>query len=150
MAIDLTVPWSEICSLDITEAVAWLSTATPGWNVPGYPDTPSRAFQIPQVMRPLIAAVVAHFPGSRTADEMLSRMKAGQCHWMHVDNQNVAWITRVHIPLATNPKAFMHFEGFDEVHFEAGKAYTFDARLRHAFGNRGDTERVHLLFDVFR
>lgn len=37
-----------------------------------------------------------------------------------------------------------------KVHFEIGLAYTFDTTKRHAFGNNGETERIHLIFDVLR
>lgn len=39
---------------------------------------------------------------------------------------------------------------YKKVRFEVGKAYSFDTTRRHAFSNDGDTERVHLIFDVLR
>ena len=41
-------------------------------------------------------------------------------------------------------------EGMAVHHFALGRAYTFDTTRRHAFGNDGPTERVHLIFAVLR
>jgi hypothetical protein len=100
---------------------------------------------------------------------MLSRMLPGQAHPFHVDRQRADWITRIHVPIVTNPLAWIAFEAENEpvhpgneavelgnvllcnkVHFLAGKAYSFNTLERHAFGNDGDTERVHLIFEVLR
>ncbi len=56
----------------------------------------------------------------------------------------------MHVPVVTNPGAWMCFKGTGRVHFEAGKAYSFDTLVMHNYGNDGDTDRVHLLFDVLR
>ena len=39
---------------------------------------------------------------------------------------------------------------FNRVHFEVGYAYTFNTLKRHAFGNEGESVRIHFLFDVLR
>ena len=105
-------------------------------------------------MPPEAAAVVDSlkvFDRPVTADAvMFSRMLPGQSHPMHIDNQRAGWITRVHVPLVTNPGAWILFEEIGQrVHFDVSLAYTFNTFKRHAFGNDGETERVHLLFDVF-
>ena len=103
-------------------------------------------------------------------DPMLSRMLPGQSHDFHVDIQRADWITRVHVPIVTNPGCWMAWENAEKkaywlehydtlpnvrdiaevVHFEAGRAYSFNTLERHSFGNDGETERVHLIFEVLR
>jgi hypothetical protein len=138
-------PWSYICDVDISG----VEIPASGWNTPAYPDKPQRIFE--PVCRAVLATVLAHFPGCTARDTMLSRMRPGQVHGFHVDQQTTdTWVTRVHVPLVTNPGAWMRFDGHGFVHFEVGSAYTFDTNIRHQFGNDGTTDRVHLIFDVVR
>ncbi len=106
---------------------------------------------IPPESGAVIAAVLAHFPEGATYDRYyasLSRLIPGVTYKFHQDPQKPGWITRVHVPIVTNPDAWMFFEGEDPVHFEAGFAYSFDTLRMHNYGNFGTEDRVHLLFDV--
>ena len=166
--MNLDACWSPICTVDVAPLQAWLAATDQPWSVvaenkPGrvlaesWPDTVQRA----------IHAVCSHFDCDCVASRvMLSRMRPGQSHPMHVDNQRSNWITRVHVPITTNPGCWMAFEEEGRwlpdhwerpevflpgrTHFAAGHAYTFNAVRRHAFGNDGETDRVHLIFDVLR
>jgi hypothetical protein len=53
---------------------------------------------------------------------------------------------RIHIPIVTNPGAFLLAEGRAK-HLEVGEAWTFDNQSTHAVVN-GDATRVHLIIDV--
>jgi len=144
------IPWEHLCDVDVSELVAWLESARPTWSQPVSPTKPQRIFSPPaHLVGPVVEAVLHAFARPvRSHDVILSRMGPDQAHPYHVDRQRPDWVTRVHVPLLTNPHAWMLFEGGDPVHFEAGKAYSFDTTHRHAFGNDGPTERVHLIFDV--
>lgn len=95
-------------------------------------------------------------------EPMLSRVMPGQSHPMHTDVQRSDCVTRVHVPLTTNDGCWMEWEDtenayaigpvkvVDRAHFQVGSAYTFNTLARHAFGNDGDTARVHLIFEVLR
>ncbi len=151
--MNLDACWSEIGVVDVapllTHSLQFLD-----WSRPAYPDKPQRAFRMQEApaARAIIHEVLSCLWGNLvTADAMLSRMLPGQSHGMHVDIQPAHWLTRVHVPLVTNAGCWMRFEDeASDVHLAVGKAYTFDATRRHAFGNRGDTERIHLIFDVLR
>lgn len=144
--------WEPICDVDVAPLAAWMATTDARWIVQAYEDKPQRLFSLPQpLIRSLTDKVLSHFPGKPTVgDVMLSRMRPGRVHGMHHDQGE--WITRVHVPLTTNHRCWLSFEDLDDgkrFHLPVGKAYTFNAaRQRHAFGNEGSTERVHLLFDV--
>lgn len=144
--------WRRICAVDAAEAVRWLLEKEPPFPEPSTPAKPQRVFWFgPGVMSDLVTAVLAHFPGRAPHQVCLSRVRPGQRHPLHVDVQRSDWVTRVHVPLVTNPGAWMLFEEEGErVHFEAGHAYTFNTLARHAFGNDGDQDRTHLIFDVLR
>lgn len=151
--------YEEICKVDVSALQAWL--AGPGrsapWIVQPHPENgnPERLHQYPTLVVPVVAAVLAHFPqGCRTEGMVLNRVRPGQCHAMHTDHPDPAlFLTRVHVPLRTNPGCWHEFEFENHLlrfHMEPGTAYTFNTARRHAFGNDGNTERVHLLFDVLR
>lgn len=54
--------------------------------------------------------------------------------------------TRVHVPIVTNPEAFLLSEGRSK-HFSVGEMWTFDNQSQHSVVN-GDSERVHMIIDV--
>lgn len=152
MTLSLDACWSPVCTVDTSSLEHWLQHAGPGL-FPALRDQakPQRVFQLPRdALQPIVDTVLGCFPCPAYAYEpMLSRMQPGQKHGMHVDHTPAGWVTRIHVPLATNPKAWLHFEEEDRpVHFGAGVAYTFDMRRRHSFGNDGTTDRVHLIFEV--
>lgn len=143
--------WSLLCKVEIAPLLAWLRGGGQSWSTPAGPDKPRRVFRTPEgPTRPIVEAVLEKLPGrSVVHGMMLSGMPAGASHGLHVDVVRADWLTRVHVPLITSPGAWMLFEDEGErVHFEAGRAYTFDVRERHAFGNDGGEARVHLIFDV--
>lgn len=141
----------------MSAAIAWLSATNRDWPTT-QPTKPQRLHRqrLPvDVFDPIVAAVLAYFPADPAVaarDVMLSRMLPGQSHGYHVDNQREDWITRVHVPIVSNGDSWFLWEADegDDVTFEVGSAYTFNTLLRHAFGNEGASERVHLLFDVYR
>lgn len=143
--------WSCLCEVDTTLLFCWLATSR-GWPVQrtGQP----QRLPAPDVAEPVIAKVLELFPGAtyRKGYACLSRVTPGQGHGYHQDSQGPDWITRVHVPITTNPDCWFMFADNDgvKVHFEVGKAYSFDTLKPHAFGNDGGSGRVHLIFDVVK
>ena len=78
---------------------------------------------------------------------MLSCVMPGKFIEPHTDQQDPGWITRIHVPLTTNPKAIF-FSDDKPYHMEVGMAYKVNTLLKHAIRNDGDTPRIHLMFDV--
>ena len=151
----MSPPWSYICDVDVAPLAEWLdATGDAYFPEPSAPAKPQRIHVPPlELIDPIVAKVLTEFCVKVVADPpMLSRMLPGQTHGMHVDVLRADCLTRVHVPITTNPGCWMEFEEANgyHVHFFAGKAYTFDARRRHAFGNAGETARTHLIFDVLR
>lgn len=151
--------WSLLFPADIVALAAWVRDHADGeWSSPPAPTKPQRVYRerLPiALVQPIFDRALAeleYFPGEIIADmPMLSRMMPGQSHGMHADIQSSDWITRVHVPIVTNPEAWIMFESEGQrVHFAEGMAYTFNTIERHAFGNDGPAPRVHLIFDVLR
>lgn len=146
-----------ICDVDVAALVAWAEG--PGLDAPWIvqqdrAQKPQRLLLVPNhLTAPLVDRVLACFRQRvRAWEVVLSRTPPGQAHTMHVDQGNPAlWLTRVHVPLVTGPGSWHQFEGLERFHLAPGAAYTFNAHhRRHAFGNDGQAERVHLIFDVLR
>jgi hypothetical protein len=67
----------------------------------------------------------------------------------HVDDKNMPRkIYRIVIPIQTNDKATWTVdEGI--IHLDAGTVNLLDPSLKHGTQNDGDTDRVHLMFEIF-
>lgn len=104
-----------------------------------------------EAFAPLAQGLISeHFPGCRLGGIGLFVLDPGQIHPVHTDVQPPEFVTRVHVPLATNPHAVATMEDGPPLHLAVGKAYKFDTRLPHAVANGGKTPRVHLVFEVLR
>ncbi len=87
---------------------------------------------------------------------MLSVVMPGHSIPPHADRQDDGWICRVHVPLITNRAALLHMatrgvSGMSqEWHLNVGEAFAVNVTQEHSIENRGDTPRIHLMFDVRR
>lgn len=101
-----------------------------------------------EVTDPLVAFIMRLFPGSHfERNRMLSVVMPRDSIYAHRDEQPLDWVTRVHVPLFTNPRATTKVDG-EEVHMEFGSVHLLDTRRQHSVRNAGHTPRVHLMFDV--
>lgn len=144
--------WSRICDVDVEALALWARGPLP-WPARTDPTKPLRIWAMAgDLVGPLVSQILAHFsPPVIARDACLSLMPAGDSHPMHVDSEPATFITRVHVPLTTNPGCWFEWEEESRrVHFDVGAAYCFDTQSRHAFGNDGESDRIHLLFDVWR
>lgn len=159
--------WTCLGAVDVAPLVSWLAQGVAWPPVKG--GQPNRV-HAPAEAVPVIRASLALFGDPSLVpvapwnqwwgaplvyDEYracLSRIIPGRGHPYHQDSQPPAWVTRVHVPILTNPDAWFMWEPEDgvKVHFAAGQAYTFNTLVPHAFANDGPTDRVHLTFDVLR
>lgn len=97
---------------------------------------------------PYLASLLAPegpFGGAHYA--FVFRMEANGITRVHEDDHE-SWKApvRIHIPIETNPGAFLLSEA-NACHYGIGEVWTFDNQIQHAVVN-GDTTRVHLIFDV--
>ena len=144
--------WSCLCSVDVAPLLAWIEAGNARW--PAVKGGQPNRVQAPPEAAGIIAAVLAEFEGPvRHGDyyACLSRLIPGRGYEFHRDPQPDDWITRVHVPVITNPDAWFAWEPDSgrRVNFEAGKAYSFNTLVPHAFWNDGTADRIHLTFDVY-
>lgn len=130
--------------VDVQDFADWLHTVPmTGW--PKLADPAHLGWG--ERFKPLAVSLMAAFPGCSMSGMGLFLLEPGQEHPAHRDEQAPGWITRVHVPIVTNPLATVTTDE-GEMHMQAGRAYTFDTLKTHAVRNGGTTPRVHLVFDV--
>jgi hypothetical protein len=98
----------------------------------------------------LVSGLMLHFHRCESYNRMLSVVMAGHAIEPHRDEQASDWVTRVHVPLGTNPSAMVLAEDRTMYRMNVGMAYKFDTRESHTILNRGATPRIHFMFDVRR
>jgi len=133
--------------VDVSALARWL-TAIPVDEWPGMADPAWHGAD--RLLWPLAEVLVrVHFAGCVASGVGLFLLQPGQEHPAHTDQQPPDWVTRVHVPIVTNPRATVTTED-GMFHLHVGKAYRFDTRRPHAVQNDGPLARVHLVFDVKR
>lgn len=100
-----------------------------------------------EALDPIVNDILVHYPDCIAQQRMLSAVMPGDDIPRHTDDQCPEWVERVHVPLLTNKDAA--FVCDDGPHFmEVGAAYRVNTEAYHAVYNRGETPRVHFMFDV--
>jgi Aspartyl/Asparaginyl beta-hydroxylase len=80
---------------------------------------------------------------------MLARMAAGGVIQPHRDaNPAAKWPHKIHVPIVTNDQVIFRVEGAQCVMPE-GEAFEVNNMGVHAVENRGDTDRIHLIFEYY-
>lgn len=115
-----------------------------------YYDTEAWALWAPilePVMRQAVIPYGFHNPVFPKA--MLAKLKAGHDIDLHSDGagSNVR-CHKIHVPLITNPGAVFCLER-DEFHLAAGEAFEVNNLKQHGGRNRGSTDRIHFIFEVY-
>jgi hypothetical protein len=80
---------------------------------------------------------------------MLARMAPGGIIHPHRDENPAAkWPHKIHVPLTTNDEVAFLVDGVS-YHFAEGEAVEVNNMGVHAVANRGQTDRIHLIFEYY-
>jgi hypothetical protein len=104
-----------------------------------------------QLLEPVMATATASYGYARGAFPrvMLARMAPGGIIKPHRDTNPAAkWPHKIHVPLATNPDVTFYVDGTG-YHFPEGEAVEVNNMGVHGVANRGDTDRIHLIFEYY-
>ena len=96
---------------------------------------------------PAFREVLAAFPCPITSVRLL-RLSAGSIIKEHTD-LDLGFedgCVRLHVPILTSPQVEFYIED-ERVVMGPGECWYIDATLPHRLANRGDTDRVHIVFD---
>ncbi len=80
---------------------------------------------------------------------LLSRVVPGQAIPMHTDGHDNHCRRRIHVPLLTNQHCWF-FTGDERTHMRVGCVYEIDPTRPHGVANLGDSDRIHLIFNVLK
>lgn len=81
---------------------------------------------------------------------LLAKLPPGGAIEPHIDEGEFFNHTqRYHIPLKTNPRALLFVDDVD-YQLQEGRVYLIRNDLMHYAVNEGDTDRIHLIFDMMR
>jgi hypothetical protein len=95
------------------------------------------------------ATRIYRFDAPQYPKVMFARLAAGQGIDPHVDGNGSNLRThKIHIPLQTNEGA-RFLVGDSSFFLEAGRAYEVNNIVRHGAVNRGNSDRVHLIFEAY-
>ena len=103
------------------------------------------------LLEPVLAAATAPLGYERIAFPriMLARMPAGGIIQPHRDaNPAAKWPHKIHIPIQTNDQVFFYVDGV-EYQMEEGEAVELNNMGVHSVQNRGQCDRIHLIFEYF-
>lgn len=80
---------------------------------------------------------------------MIANVRPGKQIPEHTDAaQSFTFSHRLHIPLVTNKDAVITVNG-EDINMEVGTCYEVNNKLLHSVINNGNSDRIHLLFDIY-
>jgi hypothetical protein len=103
------------------------------------------------LLEPVLRAATAEYDYARGEFPrvMLARMAPGGTIKPHRDTNPAAkWPHKIHVPLVTNDSVAFYVDGV-AYHFAEGEAVEVNNMGLHAVENRGDSDRIHLIFEYF-
>ncbi len=104
-----------------------------------------------KTLLPIMEQVVAAYDYSQPTypKVMLARLQAGNVIDRHVDGRGANLYThKIHIPLQTNKHAEFIINDVS-YYLQEGHAYEVNNMVAHAVENLGETDRIHIIFELF-
>lgn len=101
------------------------------------------------VINPVLNQIYPIFKNPFLNKCMIANVRPGKQIPEHTDSaQSFTLSHRLHIPLVTNKEAVMTIKG-EERNMKVGVCYEVNNKQLHSVVNNGDTDRIHLLFDIY-
>lgn len=104
-----------------------------------------------ELLEPVLTAATAGYGYANGAFPrvMLARMGPGGVIHPHRDENPAAkWPHKIHVPLQTNDDVAFYVDG-TSYHFAEGEAVEVNNMGVHAVENRGESDRIHLIFEYY-
>lgn len=142
-----TASMRRLCEVDVADLIVSLHLLD--WKGGGDPETFAMIEHWPPAMpvNSVFETVQKEYPDRHRGMTCFSRMIPGQFIEPHQDNHDGHCKVRIHVPLITNPGvAFV--SGKQAFHMAVGWVWEIDPSLVHCVANSGETDRVHLFFNM--
>lgn len=141
----------ELCTLQTVGPLAKWAEAIPPSSWGGTYMRSGAWNDFDEQARPVVEEAMKHYPGKRCYGVIVSGIPPNDPSIAivhpHVDAAHPDFLTRVHIPLQTNPGSLFYSEDVPW-HMAVGTAYEVDIRRMHHNHNPGPKLRIHFWFDV--
>lgn len=143
-----------LAEVDVSSLVDWVSGLTrdnwPDWGKGS--DRPAVVVDpewegLAARTQAVVSELLKLFPGCSDTYRAITTVHPGDYVPAHTDTQSSDWISRIHVPIVTNPGAVFIINDVEH-HLEVGMAYQVNPGKPHAIRNDGHSSRVHLMFDV--
>lgn len=98
---------------------------------------------------PLMHEIIRNWypPGGTIIRAMAAKLMPGGLILPHRDSHpSFAAGHRIHVPIVTNPRVRFMIDG-RPVSLRVGEAYEINNQMVHSVMNKGDTDRIHFIFD---
>jgi hypothetical protein len=98
---------------------------------------------------PLMHEIIRNWypPGGTIIRAMAAKLMPGGLILPHRDSHpSFAAGHRIHVPIVTNPRVRFMIDG-RPVSLQVGEAYEINNQMVHSVMNKGDTDRIHFIFD---
>ena len=141
-----------LCKVNVTDVVNWITSVYKPEDWHKGPDRPfvrnDPAWEDLAVRtQPVVSQVLKLFSGGIDSYRSITVVHPGDYVPPHTDTQHPGWLSRIHVPLVTNPGSFLIMDS-KSYHLEVGTAYRVNVGKPHAITNKGKSTRIHLMFDV--
>lgn len=101
------------------------------------------------VIEPVLSQIYPLFKNPFVNKIMIANLRPNKIIPEHIDvAQSFTYSHRLHIPLVTNKDAIFTVGG-ESMNMEVGNCYEVNNKQLHSVVNNGDTDRIHLLFDIY-
>lgn len=136
-----------VCQVDVSGLVSALRLLH--WKPAGDLGTFAMVDRWPKDVptEPVFETVLAEYPGYRRGMTCFSRLVPGQFIEPHFDRHNNHCPIRVHVPILSNPSCIF-VEGKCAFRMAPGWAWEINPTIPHCVANGGDSDRIHLFFNV--
>jgi aspartyl/asparaginyl beta-hydroxylase (cupin superfamily) len=142
--------------VDVKDLITWID----GINRATWPDWGKGSFRPAVVNYPdwenltehtarIVSELLALFPGCTDTYRSITTIHPGDYVPPHTDTLVPGWMSRIHVPILTNPGALFIMDDVEH-HLDVGMSYQVNPGKPHAVANRGDCTRIHLMFDVIQ
>lgn len=147
----------ELCDVSVAELIAWIETVDkatwPDWGKGAYRPAVvnDQAWAgLKERTECLVHGLLSLFSdGATDTYRSITTIHPGDYVPHHTDTLVPGWLSRIHVPLVTNPEAWFITLGVEH-HMDVGKAYQVNPSIPHAVRNAGKASRIHLMFDVVK
>jgi hypothetical protein len=137
-----------LARIDVADLIGWITRLDRAWiKGSDRPLVETDPLFLQYHTDRVVTELMKGFPHCADVYRSITAINAGDYVPYHTDTCSPDWITRIHVPIVTNPHTWFLIDGLAH-HMEVGMSYQVNPSKPHAVSNFGDKTRIHLMFDI--